>query len=318
MRISIPTRRWSVLALLLVLLVQVGYAQRKVTMRYHLKEGQSYTLVNSITQTIDQNIQGMQQNSRQTILFEFDCMAEKVRRNGSTDMNFHYQRVKFAAAGDLINTEYDSADPESEPNMQTMAFAALVGQQLAVQMSDRGEIVKIDGVDAILDNMLDMYGITAEAQRRQIRGTLASQFSDKALKNQFVGLSLVFPEYAIGVGDSWQQKMEVNSGFPLVLNTTYTVLSMDNNVMELSVKSDIISAPNMKPVQMNGQEIVYDLSGTQEGITRIDMRTGWTLDSNAKQDIAGTVEIIPNAQIPEGISWPIIIKSDIEVLPKEQ
>ena len=55
----------------------------------------------------------------------------------------------------------------------------------------------------------------------------------------------------------------------------------------------------------------YLISGTQEGTMKVLIENGMIIDSNINQDFSGQVEVESFSQMPEGISWPITVRSHI-------
>lgn len=309
MQLTTSQRKRTTLFALAALLTLPAVAQKKVQLVVDLPKNASYVMSNSVAQDISQTIMGMEQGMSQNMEFVVQFDVVEKRRNGNFSIDMTYNEVRFDSKNPMGTASYDSADPDSEPTQETLAYSAMVGQTIGMDMTPNASIEDVRGLDALIDNMLNAYGIPEGAQRAEVKGMLDQQFNSSSLKNQIGAAMVAYPNNAVGVGDSWKDTREVSAGFPLVINATYTVKEIRDDVVILDVKSDIETGKMDKPMQMQGMEMMYKLSGTQNGTMTVDRKTGWVLSASIDQDVSGNVDLLPNAQVPDGMSWPISIKS---------
>ena len=302
------------LALLTALLlgctsIGVTHAQSAVELTLDLSKGDTYRVKMSMENNTTQTLMGMQQQMQQDLEFIYSFEVLDVDRQGTADIDLTYEAVKVAVENPAGSSRYDSADPAAEPDMQTIGFAALLDQTIHMKMTRKGKIDSISGLDALLEHILDAYDLPEGPQRAQLREGLKEQFGDESMKSRMAGIAISYPEGKVAVGDSWTQEGDLKLNFSLGMSTTYTVVSIDQDVVELDVSSILASDNSLEPMKMQGIEMVFKLSGTQTGRVIIDTDTGWTRSSTLTQELSGTVEMLPNEQIPEGMSWPIVVKT---------
>ncbi|HAA12404.1 MAG TPA: hypothetical protein DCE41_12190 [Cytophagales bacterium] len=305
---------WTALGLFALLFSTPLLAQRPVTLRLNLEKGKTYTVSMSTQQDISQTIMGQDNNIQQEIGFTYALDVLGKKRGGEHDVDLTFTKVKFANETPMGGTNYDSENPDSEPDMQSMAYAAMVDQTLGMKMNNTGEITDITGINEFLNHLVSFYGIPEGPQREEVRALIDQQFSAEQMMDQFSQLTIVYPENAVKVGDSWEQTQEVTAGFPLNLVNTYTVQSIEGGEVTLSLSSEVSMGKMTEPMQMNGMEMMYKLKGTQTGTIIVDAKTGWTQSSQITQNLAGTVDLLPNAQLPDGMSWPISLVSDVNIV----
>ncbi len=293
--------------IILFLISNLSVAQ-PVKLRLNLSDGTSYKVLSVMENDITQTIMGVEQSTTQKYEFVYIYDVTDVESNGDMAMNLIFESVKASVQTPQGSEEYDSEDENSSPGMQTMAYAAMDDQQLQMVMTDRGEINEIGGIDKLLDNMLDMYNVNDPAQRQQVRATLENQISDESLKSQMTGISVVFPEKAVSVGDGWATTTQSQMSFPMMINSSYTIKSITDKSVEIAVNASVKTLDG-EPMSMQGMEMVVSLEGTQSGVLVIDRDTGWTISSTITQEIGGSMEILPNAQIPDGMELPMNIRN---------
>ncbi len=300
------------LGIVCILITSNSFAQSKVTLRVNLEEGQTYSVTMSTTQDISQTIMGMNQDMEQTIGFTYDMHVLNKDNYGVYDIDMTYTNVKFKVDGPMGSTDYDSDDPNSVPNPQAKAYASLVNQSIGMKMNDKGRITDVNRVEELVDHMIEYFEIPEGPQREQARANMSQEFSSESMTEQLGNLSVVFPDRPLGVGDYWSQIQDIDSGFPLKMTVTYTVTNITSNRVELDVASTINSQGD-EAVETNGMQMIYELNGTQNGTMIIDRKTGLPRVTGLTQDISGSVEILPNAQLPDGMNWPITLVSDVSV-----
>ncbi len=287
------------------------FAQEKVKLRVNLEEGETYSLTMSTTQNISQVIMGMDNEINQTIGFTIDMNVIDRTMNGNFDINMTYARVRHSTDGMMGSFDYDSEDPNSEPTPQSMGYAALVDQSIGVIMDERGKINEVKKVEELVTNMIEFFEVPEGPEKEEMKTMLEAEFNSEKMTQQFGNFTTVYPEKEMGVGESWTQDQSVDTGFPMTLTTTYTVTDISDSTVELDVKSTVATSETAEPIENMGMEMTYDLSGEQFGTVTIDRKTGLTIRSEIKQDFSGLVDILPNVNLPEGMSFPMTITSEV-------
>lgn len=278
-----------------------------------LEEGSKFNVEVTIDQRISQTIMGIDQVMRQdqNLFAEYTVLN---RDSGSHHMAMVYTQIAVSDSSVNGQNYFNSAEMEERgsSSVQEKMYAAMLGSEVLLTYDANGEVTHVAGVDSMIEKMANAVGLVGEAQKEEFRG-LASRFiSDDILKNQLGASFSKFPEYALRVGDTWESRDVVVSTVKLEVVMTYTVKEMDEDFIYLDLQGTLASDSEV-PTDVNGMEIQFDIGGPMTGTIKIDKKTGWVMESIIVQDVEGDVHLLPTMDLPEGMSWPMQIDSQIKI-----
>lgn len=196
----------GILALSVLLAAGMLPADEPVTLRYQISENEAlaYRTVTGVKQT--------QKVANQEIVTEMTNTDVSVRTLQKIDDegNFHLQtenkRLKAEVnIGPLGKYEFDSEaterDTASVLGSQVGPFYdRLSGAILNLTVSPRGEVVKLEGYEELLGDLLKQYPLAA-----QFAGGGSDDAAKMSMAEQFVLLS----EEAVEPGDTWEQTYQI-------------------------------------------------------------------------------------------------------------
>lgn len=58
-------------------------------------------------------------------------------------------------------------------------------------------------------------------------------------------------------------------------------------------------------------DMKFNMNGTMISDIKVDKKTGWVLEAKITQDITGEAQVKGNAQMPDGLTLPMTIKTEI-------
>ncbi|WP_457652587.1 DUF6263 family protein [Rhodocaloribacter sp.] len=298
------------LLLLTLLVASAAFHNDKVTLRLHLKEGDSYRLYNLIDQDINQVVMGQEQAVKQQIGmgYRYDVLGVD---EGVYQVKMTYYRVYFKQSGPMGDILYDSENPPETVPMQAKGFAGLLGQSLTLTFDEMGHVQDVAGADEMLANVMKQFEEVDPAMKAQMEQGMRRQFGAEAIKSQMGTMFAIYPEDPVGVGDTWTRDVTLNSGLPLKIATTYRVDALEDGQAKLAVESNITAASD-EPMNMGGMEIELDLSGTQNGTVLMEVATGMVVDSEIAQRVSGDMIVNDGA-----MTWPLDMKTK-NTLKREQ
>jgi hypothetical protein len=204
---------------------------------------------------------------------------------------------------------YDSDNPPAEIPPGAQAFSALVGNGFSMLITPQGRVLEVEGLEAMYEQMLQAIDLPDAAAEQQFRQTLEQQFGEEALKQQMNGASFEFPPEPIGIGESWTTTTELTVLMPMVIESKYTLRSVEGGLAELELSSTVNSSANAGPVDFGTFQIEYSVSGEQQGAVQVDLASGMT-SSQIHQTLSG--EMVMAAE-GETLNVPISIRSTVEV-----
>lgn len=294
---------------LLVLLPFIALSQKhKIEM--NLEEGDRFEVISTVHQDIRQSVMGMDQVMVSDQNYDYTFVVTDADKK-TIMSTLTFDRIAKMDSNNISgSSQFDSDWPDTSSLPMHKAFRAMLESQVQLQFSRSGEILEVSGVDGMVDNMMNaVLKDLPEVDPSTIRSSMSNMISDETMKKQLSSLSQ-FPSYAVGVGDSWSEEVEMKSLITLITETEYTVTAIDDEYIYVDINGTLES-PGDDVTETNGMSMKYHLEGTQVGKLIIQKSNGWMKRSEIVQDVEGTVEILPNESMPNGMSWPIYMDSEI-------
>ena len=286
---------------------------RKVNFKLNLPKGTSYLINFNVDQDIQQTIQGQEQNMSSTMVMDYVFDTLDVDKEGNMLCKIIYERVAARQSGPTGSIEYNSSEDTEPTDANLVGYAALVGESFEIKISPQGLVGELKGTEVIIDKIVAKLNIPDGPQKTFFEQNLKNEFGDKAMKEMMQNMFAIWPENAVGVGDSWEKTIAISRGMPLTIDTIYTVKSIKKDSATIQISSTIKSDPETAINLGAGAKLFYDISGTQEGRMHLKISEGWIENSTIEQTISGTAKLEGNPQMPEGLSWPMRISSSISV-----
>ena len=282
----------------LALLAAAAADDAKFDLRPHFAKGDVHHINATLDQTIEQTIHGRKQVVRQLIGIGYAFTVLDVASDGSTSIAVRYDSMTFAQKSPAGQVEYDSTKPPRDVPPAARGFAAIVGQSFTLTVSSDGQVTRVGGLDALLKNVLAKLELPEGPAKMASDKLVRQMLSEPNVKSSMEGLLAVYPGRPIGVGDTWTQKSQVNSGFPLVLDTTFTLKSRHDGIATVAVKAAASSNSEAPPVDLASVRLSYDLTGEQTGAIDITESTGWLRAADLDQSLTGSLKLqSPNAPL---------------------
>lgn len=294
---------------LLVLLPFIALSQ-KLKIEMNLEEGDRFEVISTVHQDIRQSVMGMDQVMVSDQNYDYTFVVTDADKK-TIMSTLTFDRIAKMDSNNISgSSQFDSDWPDTSSLPMHKAFRAMLESQVQLQFSRSGEILEVSGVDGMVDNMINaVLKDLPEVDPSTIRSSMSNMISDETMKKQLSSLSQ-FPSYAVGVGDSWSEEVEMKSLITLITETEYTVTAIDDEYIYVDINGTLES-PGDDVTETNGMSMKYHLEGTQVGKLIIQKSNGWMKRSEIVQDVEGTVEILPNESMPNGMSWPIYMDSEI-------
>jgi len=280
----------------------------KLTFKLHLQEGHSYNFEMISEHKISQQVMGRTREVTQLYAFTFTLTVEDIEEDGTAAVAVQYQAVRTSRKEPDSNTEYDSTQPPEEVAERDKPFAALVGQGFRMKMGPDGRIQDIQGVDELLDTLLESLTDSPAAIRAMTQISLEEQFGEAALRETMARLTEMYPDRPVGIGDSWAKSITINKGFPMFRSNTYHLISRQGGTATVEVNSEVAPNQQTTPVRLGGTTLRLSLSGRQTGTIQIDEKTGLPLRAQLSEDLSGNMIMESKAPGGESQSLPVSIK----------
>jgi hypothetical protein len=301
----------GVLSIILMLLLFSCGNNDKITLQYNLQQGEVLKQNMVMNMDLVQKIlnQELKINLGMTIKMTWEV---KESHEDSYGLEINFKELKADVnmpgmdSGTISVDSNTSADTAIQTNLGPV-FKAIVDKPFEVVMTKTGKVKSVTGVDTFFESMISAIDENLpENMRQQITQQFGSQFSEEAIKSQIEQNTGYFPDKPVGIGDSWNNKMQTTaSNFAIIIDVKYTLKSVDDNVANLDIDGTV-STPAGYEQEFNGVKAKITLNGTQKGSMKINRNTGWTIYADMMLNFNGDIEIM-------GMKIPIYAASKITV-----
>lgn len=212
----------SCIALLILLLSPVCFqtrAQEQEVLAYHLRPGDLFTVEEQAEQLITQQMEGSEHRitNRISARLQFKVVG---KRDSTYLLDFEFKDLVFTIVsnlqGELLNIRAQELDPA---DVQSRLFNSLLNTPIRMELSSRGEILRVEGGDSLVSRMLASTGLEDGFAKDLIRHSLEREYGSQALADSYEQLTYFYPSGCVQVGDHWnnsfQGKLEASNTWTL-------------------------------------------------------------------------------------------------------
>lgn len=284
--------------------LNILYAQ-KINLQLKLKEGETYSQVQTSKLIIDQTINGQNVETEMTINGKTSYHVNELKGSVySMDISFDSLSLEMKSAQGSVQFSSESENPE----IMGRVLKALIHQPISARMTWHGKFLEVRS-NTIIEKVVNQFQELNEAQRTQIKQQLEQAWGEEPFKASFEMLSAVYPNENVKVGDKWPISSQLKSTVLLNVDAVYTFTksSGEGNAIHGDIK--LLPADSSVTAVINGMPIVYNLSGTISSDIVLDKQTSWISKANLNQTISGTATIKDNEQVPGGLVIPMTLKT---------
>jgi hypothetical protein len=326
-RLNLHPRDSALVASLLLLLIatpsRLVAAQEKFELVPRLRKGDVHRFSVTLEQVSDQSgpalesvapdaVPPQRHQTRQTTATTYTFAVDDANEQGAT-LSIRYDSVAFHATTPDGRVDYDSGNPPGLIPPEVSAMAALVGQGYSVRIDERRNVRQVIGADKLLAAILSKLTLPEGAARMVFEKSLRRQLDDKAIRANLRAVLGSWTDHPVAIGEAWTQKQQPAGGFPITLDSTYSLAESGNGIWTVILQGNITTAPS-PAIDMKPMSLSYDLSGTHHGRLQFSSRTGWLTSADISQKLKGSATLhSPNAAAE---TVPITIATTMKVEQK--
>ncbi|MBN1788566.1 MAG: hypothetical protein JW806_09270 [Sedimentisphaerales bacterium] len=301
---------------ILVLSVAVCPAEAgKVDLRLRLKKGDSHEMKMVQTQNIMQSMNEAQMNMTQSqeMVIGMDCLG--VDANGMMDVEVTYKSMKMTMDGPMGHIEIDSGNlkpvDSNNPAAQMMAgmFSAIAGTKLQMKVSPTGQTSDIQGLEKMFNKIQEKAGL----QSQMAKEFAEQMFGEEQMKQMSGNMFGVFPGKPVDIGDTWDDTLDLDVGFPMDVKTTYTLKDVKKGSAYIDAIAKMEMGDTAKPIDMGPTKASFQMSGTMSMASLVNEKTGLTEKSNMTMNFEGVTKMEANEYMPQGMTMPMKITGEATV-----
>jgi hypothetical protein len=235
------------------------FAQKSVELKYDVNAGDKYEYKLEIDQDIVFDAGGQTMALDQLMNFRMtSSINEKI--GDEYKISTVIDAIKMTQSIFGMQVTYDSEDPNSMQNPMSAKIGQemnkIIGSDYTMTMDERGHVTEVDA---------------------------SNLSSDEVINNISSGSNFaIYKEGTVSVGDSWEGDVEPIENSDMKVQMTYTLLKVSGKEATLGLKGSISSN------KIEDQEMKMD--GTMIGEMRVDVNTGWLIESVLNQEIELDIE----------------------------
>ncbi len=264
-------------------------SEERLTFRLNLQPGERYLCSMNIDQKTAQVSDGEEQTMEQTMLFTWDYDIISRDNTGAMEILMKYVRIKSVQTFGFQTVEYDSDNPPEYIDPSMKGLRAVVGSELRVTLDPAGKLKAIAGTKEMVEKIIASLDLPDSPGIEPYLENIRQQYGDGAMKQTLERITGYFPDHPVGINDSWADTAIIDTGFPMIIESAYTLHSRQNGIAHIDLSARVVSNPEAEPIAMGQLTLRYDFEGTQSGSIEADETTGLPLKSIINHSFSGTV-----------------------------
>jgi len=292
-------------------------AENPVNPKLNLVPGENYICTMEMSKRVKQTIEGKEQIMEQNLLIIWNYKILSKNDAGEYEISAKYSRIKSSQKFGMQKVEFDSDSPSDYVDPSMIGYKVLVGTELRMDITPDGNVKRLSGFEETIDKIIDNLNIPESPQRDKIIKGLRNQFGDEAMRQSFEQMTVFYPDRAVDTGDSWHSDFTMDVGFPVVVESDYTMLSRKDGIADIDVVSTVRSGLSSEGIDMGLFSLLYDIEGGQKGLIKLDEVSGLPVRSDIQQSFSGTVSVSETADLEER-SWPISAEGRVVITFEKQ
>jgi len=260
--------------------------------KYHAKLSISsgakyyYTITNKAQTNLSLNDKKVETTKNSEIGLVYEVLRDST---GDQALKITYDKLHIAIKNGNSEQEMDAANPNPF-DLTGKLLASIKGSSVFVTLNSKGDILQVTGDKQISDKILSSLNTTDAKTRATVEQQLSKLAGEDFIKNNLAQGFKLFPDTAVYVGDSWTRKNPGSSDIKLDGTTTYTLVSVDNNIAKVETVSEIDNAGNT--TKLMGYDVSTNIKGSQKGEFSADMQTGLVTHGLSMLSIKGTIQVL--------------------------
>ncbi|PEN13766.1 hypothetical protein CRI94_06750 [Longibacter salinarum] len=246
-----------------------------------VNEGESFSGTMAMDQSVDMQMMGQNMQMEQSMTYDYGYDVISRSDDGLITIEQTLQRVRGETKNPMAGTQTFDTDNEEDAAQIGEQMTAMIDVPIRFTMTEKGQIERVEGVDALVKRMQDQA--MTDAQREILEESLTPEsFTQNMQAFTF------YPQNPVAVGDSWDVKSEMKMAFPMTTESTYTVTRVEADTAYLDVEMDVYTPDDAEPMEMGGGKMTMDMTGTMIGTAKVDLVSGMmtdvALDQNMEAD----------------------------------
>ncbi len=294
------------LVIIAIMIVFVGVNAQSHSLKYKLKKGVDYRFYQETKLNITQTLGFLEQEMKND--FKGITRFTPVGNEGNNIvLKASFESMLINVESLMFNMFYDSSKPLNPEDKMAMIYSKIVGEEFKMVISPQGEVIRIEGMNQIIDSAVNSVGNIQGSAANRLKTTLAGHFGEEALSGNMAMILSIYPEESKKIGESWKTETALTSTLKADLFNNWTLAGVSNDKWTLKGIGGISSSG--QEAVINGMKVTFNLKGNQNADYVLNPNDGWFIRGKQEQKLEGTMVMNGNQQLPQGLEIPMKVTS---------
>jgi hypothetical protein len=288
--------------ILIIVACAFTFPAKEIKLEYSFKVGDQYEFNQNATTKSKQNIPGMGEmavdaNVDATMIFK---VLELTPTGAKIEAN--YSKMKATTTSPMMNITLDSDG--AQDNMQNKIVKAMMDKKFTFNISKRGVIEKVEGIENIYSGFSTL-GLD-EATLAQVKQSMQQTVSEKTIKTNLENGFILYPETKVRENDTWKNTADLVLNFVGKIENSYMFKKLEGDQATIESDGSITTVDKEKITAMpGGIKTKSDLAGRQVVSGKVNVKTGWPTEVKSLAEIKGQMKYLAGGMIPEDMDVPM-------------
>jgi hypothetical protein len=298
-----------------IIVILVAFASCKVEkteLLLNLEQGETYHQVMSSKITMGQDINGQHMDIKMTIAGKMAYLVKSFE-DSLYNIEVTYESLSMEMEGPQGKLTF-SSEIISEDDMVSKMLSTIKDVPFTIEINRIGKIKSVKGIAKLFDGIFDSFPEIPKAQLQPVKEQLMQSYGEEAFKGNFEMATYIFPDRAVVKGDQWKIETNLMSGISAIMKTDYTFIGSEEE--QHMIHGVSVITPIKNDNSSVNIPVTMELSGTMTSDIKIDKESGWIVEAKIFQDLSGIAHMQATPQMPEGMSFPMTMKSETVISDK--
>lgn len=262
--------------IIILCIALTGCMQKPIKITFSPKKGDSYKLEIDKNETVVYSINGEKKELESKVKTSYLCHVTNIDDNKNSEI-----KVVFDDINIKNNIPSDQTLISNFPNNAkstdklSKIHSVLEGKSFSVKMGQFGKVKQITGIDEIAKSILQELNINNNEKEKEIKDIIKSNFTEEELMKMIERITYFYPNTAVKVNDSWNQKSDVSGNFQVESENEYKLKDSNDGTSEITIKGEIKDKKEADPIIIGNIKITYeDMKGTENGTISLNEENG--------------------------------------------
>lgn len=299
--------RTKLILLLCVFASSVSSAQTALNL--NLAQGKEYRQHTEMKMNMSQSFGGQTMDIIMLVSGEMKYVVMGVTPTGY-NIDVTYESMSMEMQMPQATMKFSSVNPSTE-DMFSQVLAAMTNKPFQVELSKAGKVISVKNVRSLFESAFDKFpNVTAE-QKAQVMNQLDQSYGEKSFAANMEMMFAIYPDKPVKVGEKWTIEGKLKSSITANISSTYEYVEDGTDFRKIKGTATITADDTGEYTKSNGVDLKFSMNGTMLSDIKVDKKTGWVLEAKVTQDITGEAHVKANEQMPDGMSIPMTIKTEI-------